>query len=622
MSPPKQLLEDLGTGRHSHVMFLIGSAVSCSEECACASVTTICNRMLLEPIEQAHPRDLGALARRMRYDTGRDAESQELGDSISALPFEQLMGCLDAVSHPVAATVIRAGCGGSPNSRPNSNHTLIADTSTELLRTNLCTAVTVATTNYDMCLERTSAFSRLGCSTRPPPYLRVREMRVGTGRLRYVKLHGCVTDPGTCIFTMKQYAQALFDSRRAADTLTVLDNPTLVICVGYSFSDPDIRPLLRALHAGGAHFFRNKRPGRGITQSSSPPTMLRRQFLDTLRPVTYESNLFGDDNAKDKEHLLAVLATGLGIKTPPLSKFCLTTESMVKDAGKAVSSLTLNQAAEVLLRIVGSACRGDAAETFAEVIRPQWGSDDVVSMPVVRASALRLFLEQYGHRHDIDGQEEATKEMRGRYQGQHELVARAVQSFALSIRGNPRKLLPAWNALRVSKTRLKTCEPHTRALFEHYKAHLHCKFIQKLNALLPKIILRLGIRRGLKWRARRWSVQLLRATLRVRRLAGDSKDATNFIELRDVANAHLLAGQMLLLAGKLKSAEKHARFAEQYYSCSGFLNGALQADRTISWIYLARGERTRAVQAAARGLWRALETDDVSLRPKLAPRPA
>jgi len=608
-----KLWEAISSKSYHHVMLLVGSAVSYSEKCECASVSVICNRMVLEPIASWHP-GLAKLARSMRYDnTHRDEHATgSLCQAVAALPFEQFMGCIDAVDPGLAATIIKCGCGGSDQSHPNANHEWITSISVELLRSGYCEKVTVATTNYDKCLENTTAFQSLGMRAARKENIFCGSRKLTDRELHYVKLHGCVSDPSTCVFTTEHYANALFDDNLVDKLSSQVGSPDVILAVGYSFSDPDLRPFWEKLYKSGkTSFFWSDRAQEPVEPSAEPPAVLRREFLASLPVTIHRSDLFHLPTPRENnKHILRFLAQRLGLDPQEAPQFGIS-EARIEDAGNAVSKRSFKAAAEILGRISDSCCQGDAYEALKPLL--QCKEEPTPAL-------VRICLDQLGHVGNMGAQATAARELRKQYtQTRVEVVARSIESFALSVGGGIGGTLRAIPViLGVSRTGLRRCDPQTRVFYNHYRAHLFCKIIQKAGCMVPRAVLRGGVRRLFR--------HLSDLSLSpLRRAISDTEDAIRnqeiknmLLELKDAASAHHMLSQMLLLSGRFDGATRHADRSQLYYSCSGFVNGALQIDRVFGWLNLATGKRHEAIRILARGLWRALETKDLTLRPKLA----
>ena len=569
--------------------------------------------MVLGPVGERHA-ELASLAEKMRYDEGRwnRRPSGSLCRAVAALPFEQFMGCVDAVDPDLAANIIRCGCGGSVESRPNANHEYIAAICLALLTEKRCETVTIATTNYDQCLERTGVLHAARLTVAQEGNVFCGKMAVDSGELRYVKLHGCVTKPRACVFTMKQYARALFDTTFTNSLSSRLGSPDVILAIGYSFSDPDLRPLWNALNASDTtSFFWNDLYREEELPDAEPSEVFRREFLADLRPVIHHSDLFpSSDVANDHRHLLADLAQHLGLEHREPPSFGIS-EEMVTEAATSVRRLSLIAATEMLARIVDSCCRGDAYEVLNPLMHGQHELSPALS---------RVFLNQLGHIHDLSGQSTAARDLRTRFRRTGvEVVARSVESFALSVGGGLVGTLQAIPVLLlVSGTGLRSCDPQTRCFDHYYRQHLFCKIIQKAGCLAPGTVLKCGGRWFLRWLSNRLLPSLGEAVTNTQAALLGQETGNVLLELSDAASAHHLLSQMLLVSERREDAMQHAERAQLYYSCSGMINGALQMDRVFGWIYLSTYKRCAAIRTLARGLWRALETRDVSLRPKLA----
>lgn len=602
------LWREIASGRHRSVLMLVGSAVSYSECCHCAGVRQIRDTMVLGPIGARH-HELEPLTTQMRHNGARPPTrvNARLSEAVDALPFEQFMGSVDAVSHEVACGVVGASCGGAADSSPNANHQYIAAISCAMLRAGLCDRLTIATTNYDQCLERAEALADLGTVARAHDHVHVRT--ASRGALQLLKLHGCVSDLDSCVFTMSQYARALLDATRVPSLTTALGAPTLIVVLGYSFSDPDLRPLWHQLTSGRrvAVFWNERRPSEPATPTNQPAEVLRREFLRQFDHYIHHGSLFDEGASEAPYHLLRYISMQLDVNRWPLPKYGIS-DVITPRACAYVDTLTAEQAAEVLARVVGSCCRGDAALALGRII-----SRSTAPSP----AAVRAFLDQFGHCHRVLLQARAARGCRRRFNDETtQLVARSIESFSLSIRGGPKALLGLF-AVLVCRSDIRQADQEARMLYRHYRDHLLCKIVQKGSCVIPRWILAVAARSGMALYAQQKCHGLLTEIQHVRNCLSQVATPPKLIEMRDLANGHLLASQMFLLASRPEHAEEHARNAELFYSCAGFMNGALQANRALGWAMLGQGRRHDAIRIHGLGLWRALETDDSSLRPKL-----
>ncbi|MCZ7633679.1 MAG: SIR2 family protein [Phycisphaerales bacterium] len=615
-----ELWTEIEGRRHRHLLFLVGSLVSRSPECHCASVPEIRDALVLASVLKQT--ECSGASTELRVAVRACLDNPEWKKAVSELPFEQFMGCLDAANPHAATAVVRATCGGSVDSRPNHLHRLVIAVAQALVDREWCEAVTLATTNYDRCLEIAAGISVPAPSRTLGGQLHQWIDARQRGLVQLLKLHGCVSEPASCVYTTHQLARTLFLAGRLDQVFQLLRvpaPPSLWVVLGYGFRDPDLRPLFSALLNGDGARERRRvfwnEPYWPVDPSFSGPEVLRASFLTELNPTVHSASLFGPIHERGPRHILVDLAHRLGLDAAErdvpeyVSAERLLDARMKLRVDEALRSLSSDALAEFVARITDSACRSDAIP----VLRPLVFGDSAPPPAVVR-----LYLEQFGHGHDCSAQAAEAVRVRRAWPGTEvELIARAFESFALTLPGSVLAVPQAVWTLRRGR-RLRTLATRaTRAFFEHYRLHLWCKVVQAAGFKTAPLLHRLGLHRILAAVSARLA-QRLGETQDVMMSVLVSEDAPGLLEVRDVAATSVLHGQALLVRGNGEGALKRASEGQVLYSVAGWLNGTSLADRTRGWALLAQGEPQRAARILAAALDRALGSADPSLGPKMA----
>lgn len=207
---------------YRHLAIWVGSVVSAGSESNVPSVNDIRSGLVLRPLSQIWKSDpIGDLARRMLPPTASngapvagDSRERELWETVrTAIPFEEFMGCLDAANSEVAYRIIDLACGPAGHGRPNRNHELIALIAETVLRQGHCEAVTILTTNYDRCLEaaiQPDPVAWESIASGLPRAVRIHRCECAQRPIHLVKIHGCVSDRQSLVYTFSAMAELVF----------------------------------------------------------------------------------------------------------------------------------------------------------------------------------------------------------------------------------------------------------------------------------------------------------------------------------------------------------------------------------------------------------------------------
>lgn len=595
----ESLIGDLLGRRHKDVLLVVGCAISCSRESRCAGVNDIRDAILLDWLSS----------------TSAEAKKliQRLSPLFKKLPFEQFMNCVHAVLPNEAESIIRMTCGGNGNSHPNTNHEYVVRIAERLLQQGLCESVTILTTNYDTCLEQVAPLCQCSLERKTNSSIYTAQVQVAGGSLKYMKVHGCITDPASCVFTMNHLAQSLVP-QRSTFLVDQLGQPTLLLFICYSFSDPDLRSVFRSLIGPNAkasvQAYWNDLESRPGPPTNSGPAWLRQEFLQEHELIMHYGDLF----RPAQHHLLNELGASLGIEAmqPPEWKSC--TEEVKHAAMNALGEISgdgaKRNAALILSRLADACCSPAANKLLKPLVFSQQKPD---------FSAVQLYLHQFGQARDYTGMLDACRRIRKHHRDPDiQALCWSRESFALSITGRMALLPRAFWSLGWGFFKQLFATPVTKAVYRQYAWHLVAKCIQKSAYMSPRVVLLSGGASLLRFAAKRVARNCERRAESLERgIVKGNRSETGTLSLVDVAGDRLLAGQMFILANDADSAKRNLDLADRFFSTHGWLNGALQANRAQGWLHYQQGEQLRAERVLALGLWRATETVDTTLRPKL-----
>lgn len=623
----RDIVESLRKGRYNHVVFLVGSKVSCAGQNPCADVSTICNRLILEPLRERFDPDkakgdehIYRLARLM------PDPLDPLGAIVDAMPFEQFMSCLYTVSPQTALAVVQSACntGRLEDFQPNGLHCLIAGLSSGLLSKKLAKAVTVLTTNYDLGLD-VALGRKAGRELHlhqgaepekvPPDYMLL------DGNVGYVKVHGCVTELKSLVFTMERLAELTFNPGRLRRCLephlgsTASHKRLLVISVGYSFSDPDLRPLWQEFFGHKAVLvvrlvkddYENKPSQKTRLQSVFKGVEFsQKQFFEALKQrEDVPCNLFKPEN-----NFLLEMAKALELR---IADGCIPAEAalpetLVESASEAVRRLSFDEAAEFMARLCDFSARSDAIQV---IDRATFGKPWEDSKPWDKRTTTKFYLgfSQRGHCGDMDGQRAMCRRLRKTYSAHDaKLLGFGLPSFSLTI-DNPnwRKGIVAWVGLVWARWRhFASSEPENKLRFSHYQLHFRLKVRQRLVVQLEHLFRACGLldrclglrsERGIERSARNfvWR-EILDELLRLTKLfvkTASMLDVTQVADLLVQCKVHSRAVPLKTIS-QASEADSAVIYMEQAALAINRPHSVAWVERTRGWYELSRGNDGKA----------------------------
>lgn len=627
-----EIVEEIESGRHRHIVLLIGSAVSFSPPTCCPSVGHIRNELVLKPLENRIRTGIASgdfspetltLLERIRNDERSHHHAVPLTRDVDELPFEQFMGCLSRANRDVADRIVQAACGPAEHGEPNHNHIAAALLGASLLDAGKADTVTFLTTNYDMGLEQAIQGRVTGAGHFVPistiaGFVPAVSTQLPSGKsLQVVKLHGCIKR-GLLVYAFSQMARLVYETKRLFNVLRDLSGgsglPTLYLTLGYSFSDPDLRPMfLDAMSRTTPLIYRNERPQTSGSESQSTrrdndralagSSILQEEFFSELKrrnvPVLlHHSDLAGRDS------LLVRLARQYWHGDIPVAD----TPKHVASAGEGTAQYTNGMdEAQVLIFLGGlvDACaRSDALQALGKGLAR-------ATKPELRGELARLYLSQFGHAHLMSEAAKACVQLRREHKDIGiRIRTAAYRSFALTLgpAGHWRinhvgAALPLLS-VRHLKRRVDTA---AQIYYSHYSLHYWVKATEVLAGVLSRFLGRVGEFVG-RVALRSWMASLL-ACFESARNEGDMETA---------ADVESLITELCII--RRQDAVERAGRNRQIRAALGTLNRVALVDRQLGWANLSLNSdegRAEAVRALARGLWLATYSNDWSLEPKL-----
>ena len=662
----------------NHVMLVLGSAISYWEPSRCASVKEIRDEYILRPTarriaEMGHRNKAAISFAAKLIDTmlvpGQSASSSEetentlqLRQEIEGLPFEQFMHCVHRASPKFSQSVIERACQLHEkrigNIGPNANHLWFVDFALSLLSRASCNEITILTTNYDTFLEE--AFRTLKPDvdlteeTIEPSAIPAYSARIDSKSFRIIKLHGCLTRPDTLVYQIDRWIPFLFED----DWHKAIPDPDAILCAGYSFSDPHLRPLFRRwksmctkdettkmLVLDRAPADTSKLSESISKDSLSGPEHLRYDFYrDVIDDCVMFCDLQEIGSYKTTETDWAISHSP---KANSLPSSNLETSQRYRDNTKMVSELESSQIIDLLSALVESCARGDAYEMLSAYIFETADFRSNSNMSEGNINRTTRLLRQMGHNNNYAGAISLCQSLREKVPDSKSmaLVTLGYESFATSINAASKnakdqtgEYLAAYDLIKAGERlmpRLDRMHEWTdaEAFFYHRKLHFYTKLVtlRQMNPGIerhPKIIdnpkLYELMRPDLYEQTKELSALTARATAR-------EKDRCRLYEMTELKDLHAqLLALLAVMDSNVHLANEAVTTAEKvrdvYYSI-GQLNSVLLADRTLGWAYLSAyaahkgSERIvfleKALNSFALGFQRSLKTSDKTLKQKL-----
>lgn len=609
-------------GGHQHVAFLIGSVVSMGEQSGCLSVRQV-EQAVLKALLPSVKADAKLFHEISEYLDDRDHCHNEVGSALRDVPFEQLLACLYSTSREASEKTVNLAFGG-PSRRPNDNHLGVAEAVSYLLENSADTRVSILTTNYDTCVEtalRQRANLELERVELPVPAFQAR------GRpCRYVKLHGCVEEPTSMIFTIDQMGRLMAAPdwvESVRDWLCDAEYGTvdLAVSLGYGFKDPDLYPIFRECLAPNSIFIRNEKSDFRGAESLSGRAVLQSDFFQELNGrenprctrLLVKSDLIRPEGGKPCESLLVHLhekvrgnSRGLAVPKAPSPQRL---EDKAREIADVITTHVGGRQLVFWARLLHAANRPDGTTLFRNEYERK-NSD-----PYVARNMAKAYLYSFTTGGDNPGASRACDELAA-LDRRPDIQAFVLAFWSLTER-DPDQASAAWSHLRSAKKMIGACGDDTRVFIRHCHRHFKVKGIEKVWQMS----------RGLL-RPRRWARRLATAGRRdyeaIEKSLGDRPqdeggDLVGKAEM--IGDIMTLCAEADIISGDLEQAEEQAKKAYSWRSYIGRVSNALQADRLLGWCHLASGTssgRAKAIECFARGYARALNVpSEPGLRKKV-----
>lgn len=632
-----QALDRLRNGWFEHVAFLCGAGISRPAPTLCPAADDV-RTLVLEHFRQEagrfaecplsrHISDfLEKLPPTLRFGEERQLNTT-LAQHLSHLPFEQFMGCLEAEpgsddSHSnVALALAQSLFDTTRIGEPNAYHHCVADSAIQLLKQRLARRVTVITTNYEQSIETAFKSRNADVSLRASPYWIAEgaptfdvvvdsEYAPGMGRahtpLTLVKVHGCVTCPSTMVLSFRLIAQRLVKRTYFSRLADLLADADLLLMLGYSLSDYDLRPVIRdGLRRGHGLAIWTEWRGAAHTSGDTRGSQTARDaVLRDGRILTHFHDLY----TRDSDNLLCILSAALGLE--PVSVPCY--EALPSTVGARVSAClpTLDSAAgqyDTALfcgRLADACCTGDAAELLGSYVPAPAGHQTALE-------AASGYLQAMGHERRYEEALQTARRLRSRHESPSvQIRAASYELFVCALSKDTTGALRAWLSAMVLRV--------------WYRRHVADEVSVRLFNEASVLWSRGGVIIGQRLRS---------ATNRVGRVAGwlAERVVGHYLMIRyrqmerkshQVGDLALVTGckdiyaQSLLMAGRVSRAREIADDVQELYEQLQYFNGIGLGERTRSWVALAMGDVAEARRRLARSVMVGAYSADTSLLPK------
>lgn len=531
---------------------------------------------------------------------------QSLADNFGNLPFEQFMGCLQAASATAALGSIQHLCGRSTAATPSVYHQGIVQLARELLGRHLCDQVTILTTNYDEGFEAAMGDSlklreRTDWVARNAPTFD--DMRVP---LVLAKVHGSVDHPKTLVFSFASIGSGSIDPSYFSRVVKLLAQADLIVMMGYSLSDFDLRPVMNeALQRHRALTIWNERPNatRADDDDLRGLNYARERLIRENGILSYFSDLFVDDS----NNILRALASPLNIDCPAIAPFTDLRSGLREQIRPLLPQLTTPEGQLETVLFLGHLADSCNAGDAVELLRPY-----AMDAADPRPNIAHLYLQALAHERNYPGvlRDVQLLSRRGRpakvrmcaYAWAvfiHTFRAEVIQALKSAARGY--SIAIAWRVSRSDASYL-------------YLSH-------HWNHFLSRCTLGAG-----SWMRRfRWLsfagvvVEVLGGNYLLWRYRSIARRVKPLGQMRLEAGCAEVAAQCAIMARRPLVAQKMAESMQSIYEQLQYFNGVGLGERTSAWACLARNSEEKIVEARQK-LARCVEigtrTPDRSLLPK------
>ena len=615
----RRFWEAVRTDRHHHVAFWLGSAVSYFPPSSCASVEEIKFTYVLETLRQsvASHGDARRLVDRML------TPDEQLAREVRSLPFEQFMHCLDIASQTSTLELISLACRYGPYQStgvgPNAVHVGFVEAAAELLRSGICREVAIYTTNYDTFLEQALRAAHPGTEGDDLTW-KLRE-----GSIRLVKVHGCVSQPSSLVYSTQQWTHRLLDETFYES----LKRPDALLFAGYSFSDPHLRPVFERWRRQGTYLFalfKPKPPDRDKSDREGVQT-----GADYLRDEFIQKNIADEFAYCDLNDPNSHPAHGLGTQWPVGASVPVAVASAgvpAQSAQRIIGALNMHQVVELLSGITESCALGDADALLARHL-------NVPSHAVDSPQWVARYLLQLGHKDQYDDAIRACQDLRARFSASADvvLITNGYESYARTVKG--RDLSGVGTALDRLEEGEKWIQLHgnpsgswsfAESFFAHRKLHFSIKALSFQlwppdRKLLEAALKHPRLQRVYTDYPLRRAWELLNELNQASQEQRTIRDLYGFAQLEDLRAELLVAAASCPCNTHSRQDAEAARAAalrvRDIYFSVGQLNSVVLADRTLGWTLLALREPEQALKAFTWALLRSLRCTDLSLRWKV-----
>ncbi len=633
-----QLALNLRERKFTQVVFLVGCTVSCAGDTPCADVAKIRNDLIFKPLIKAfcpenpdRQNSIFDLAYTLTTDNS-------VASIVNSIPFEAFMSCLNEVDNEASLKVIQAACHLKQDTihinsfKPNGLHRLISKISYSIINKNYADSVIVLTTNYDLGLDL--AFEELNLPKVRYQGIDQLDINIPTytflnNKLKYIKLHGCILEPKTLVFTMERLTKLTFWPNIFQDCFDLhieshvnKRQSRLVISVGYSFSDPDLQPHWKRLFNNSEcivlRLTKRDINKRNLNISTTGSDYILEQFTENIfqgqgKYLLHPCNLF---DATD--HPLIIIANNLNIK---LGKICVPQkkelpEEMQQTAVKAIAQLDHIKATEFLTRVCDYSALPNATCAINEIIFGKYDRHINVKNCWEERTSRWFYLSFRLQGYDCEYSEKqkllCRKYRRSFSKPEAKLLGYGLCSFPLTInRPTLWKGIQALFHLYLAKMWYgRVSDNFSKNVFQHYDLHFKLKVRVKLSVWFEHVfhmlrkfdkMFHIPIDRSLEELGRRfvWGNILIKLD----RLTFQSLNDLSMLSITETADllvqCHLLLGRKVAIADlKIPETEKAVYIMKSAANAVRRPHTLALVERTHGWYELKRCNSIEAMYKA------------------------